>query len=81
MENYGILHADVRFDNEAEFIKSLGGKIIEIVRPNAATTKHSDHVTEKGISTPLIDAVIRNNGTIEQYQEKVILAVSLIANW
>lgn len=74
-----IIISDVRFDNEAEFIRSLGGKVIKIERNMDAndgkTTKHSGHITEKGISKHLIDAVIENNGSIEEFQNRVLFVV------
>lgn len=74
-----VIISDVRFDNEAEFIRSIGGKVIKITRDNekndGKTTKHSGHITEKGISQNLIDAVIENNGTIEEFQNRVIFVV------
>ena len=39
------------------------------------TTKHSGHITEKGISKHLIDAVIENNGSIEEFQNRVLFVV------
>ncbi len=56
-----IIISDVRFDNEAEYIKSLGGKVIKIVRPGAETTEHNKHATEQGISSHLIDCQIINS--------------------
>ena len=73
-----IIISDVRFDNEAEFIRSLGGKIVKIERTMGSgssnegkTTKHSGHITEKGISEKLIDVIVENNGTIEEFQNKI----------
>jgi mannitol-specific phosphotransferase system IIBC component len=77
-----IIICDVRFDNEAEFIRSLGGKIIKIERNmesnDGKTTKHSGHITEKGISPDLIDAIIENNASIEEFQNTVKLVVKNI---
>jgi hypothetical protein len=73
-----IIISDVRFDNEAEFIRSLGGKVIKIERNNGKTTKHSEHVTEKGISTNLIDAVIENNASIQEFKTNVMLSISFL---
>lgn len=71
-----ILITDIRFDNEAEYIKSLGGKIIKINRDmnlnNGKTTTHSNHITEKGISLELIDIIINNNDTLEDYRKNVL---------
>jgi len=80
-----ILISDVRFDNEAEFIRSLGGKIIKIERDmgkssknKGKTTKHSGHITEKGISPHLIDSIIQNNESIKEFKTNVILAIKFL---
>ncbi len=60
-----IVVPDVRFDNEASAIRSLGGIVIEIRRGVAGLTGASGaHVSESGLSLPA-DHVIDNNGTLE----------------
>jgi len=73
-----IIVSDIRFDNEAELIRSLGGKVIGIERTGAKTTKHSGHITEKGISPELIDAVIENNSSIEEFKNRVKMVIKVI---
>lgn len=71
-ENYDfILITDVRFDNEAELITSLGGKIYHIERPNQTKIEHSDHASEKGIKDELIHEKIINDSSLEDFKEKV----------
>ena len=61
-----IIVPDVRFDNEASAIRSLGGIVIEIRRGVAGLTGASGaHVSESGLSLPA-DHVIDNNGTLEE---------------
>lgn len=55
---------DVRFDNEAEKIKSMGGIIIKIQRSEAtpdAPNGIAGHASEKGVSDSLVDFVINND--------------------
>lgn len=77
-----VIISDVRFDNEAEFIRDIGGKVIKIKRDmektGGKTTKHSTHVTEKGISTHLIDAVIENNATIDEFKTNIRLSLEFL---
>lgn len=80
-----IIISDVRFDNEAEFIRSLGGKVIKIVRNmggesknDGKTTKHSEHITERGISPALIDAYVENNASIQEFKTNIMLSVHLL---
>lgn len=66
-----ILVTDVRFDNEAELITQLGGKIYHIERPNNQKINLSDHASEKGIKEELIHEKIINDSTLEDFKEKV----------
>ncbi len=67
---------DVRFDNEAETIRSLGGLVVEITSKKAderIDTKAGivQHSSESGISRSLIDATLANNGTLEEFKRSV----------
>ena len=65
-----IIVPDVRFDNEAEALRSLGGIIIEVRRGQAGLSGSAGaHVSESGLSLPA-DYVIENNGTLEELHEK-----------
>lgn len=61
---------DVRFDNEAEAIRKLGGVVIRLSRPGAG--QGDDHVSEQPISDHLVDFDISNDGTIAQLWEKAL---------
>lgn len=65
-----VLVDDCRFDNEAALIRRLGGAVIQIERPGIA---HGTHASEQGIDPRLVDRVVRNEGTEEQFIEKVRL--------
>jgi len=66
-----IVISDVRFPNEAEFVRSLGGKVIQITRSNSKTTEHNTHITEQCLPSELIDMVVLNDGTKEEFQHKI----------
>lgn len=51
---------DVRFDNEAEFVKSANGVVVQIVRNGQKTISTSNHASEAGINSSLIDLTIEN---------------------
>lgn len=67
-----VVFTDVRFDNEAEFIKRRGGKIIQIHRKDPGT---SSHESEKGINAKYIDHTVGNNGKVEDFKANIIKAV------
>lgn len=54
-----ILITDVRFQNEADWIHSVGGKVFQIVRPD---TQASSHVSDAGIQN--VDGFIMNAGSL-----------------
>ena len=60
----GIVIADVRFDNEAEWIKSEGGIIIEVSRSYVLPC-YGEHSSESGIKSDFIDIMIVNDSDIE----------------
>lgn len=66
-----VIITDVRFDNEAIRIKEKGGIIIQIEREGY--NKVDNHVSEKGISSYLIDYVVFNKGTIEEYKKNCFI--------
>lgn len=69
----GMVITDVRFDNEAEWLRKQGGKLVKIVRPDAEQVVA--HSSEQGVSvTP--DLIIYNNGTLEEYTALIAKEVS-----
>jgi len=65
-----IIIDDVRFQNEAELIKKMGGEMWMIVRPSAQrnTTHESEGALDKWKS---FDQVIINDGTIADFRAKI----------
>lgn len=64
-----IVIPDLRFQNEAKWIKESGGLIVEIQRDSDEDeTEHSGHSSEDGIPLLLIDHIIQNNGDISELE-------------
>lgn len=63
---------DVRFPNEAERVKELGGVVWKIDRevPGAG-----DHPSEQTLDPELIDLIIDNNGGLDDYQMMIEIAL------
>lgn len=57
---------DVRFENEAEWVRNKGGRIIHVVRANP--TQIETHVSENGVTKSPLDAILFNSGTLEELQ-------------
>jgi len=68
MDSWGIIE-DVRFQNEANWIKSNGGVIWYIDRP--LETKEQENWPENEICRSCVDAVIPNHGTLDEFEEHV----------
>jgi len=62
--------SDVRFDNEAQWVKDHGGVIWHIHRP--ASQAVAAHQSENGIRPELVDANILNNNTLSDLDVKVM---------
>jgi hypothetical protein len=62
----GMVVSDIRFENEAHWVRSLGGKVIHLRRINAASV--NAHSSENGVRVSPLDVVIDNNSSIEDLQ-------------
>lgn len=67
-----IVVTDVRFNNEAEMIRSLGGTIIHIVRPSNPFGIGTAHRSEQGVNHVIGDLVVENDGTLKELQDCAI---------
>lgn len=65
-----VVVPDVRYDNEARYIKEVhNGLIFKTIRDDAPEVR--EHSSENGISEKYIDFVIENNGTLQDLEDKV----------
>ena len=62
----GFICTDIRFDNEAQWVKDKGGIILSLHRSQGAIA--DDHASEKGVSSILIDHYVPNEGTISDLE-------------
>lgn len=65
----GMIISDVRFDNEAAWIRRHGGRIIHVIRPDTKAVEA--HASEDGIEVKDVDVRLFNNGTLEELQLSV----------
>lgn len=67
-----VVVTDVRFENEADFIRANGGVVWHITRANA--TKVQIHASESGIAfkPQLGDIRIENNGTLDELFDEAV---------
>jgi dephospho-CoA kinase len=68
----GVVCSDVRFPNEADAIREMGGKIIRVVNPALdRQDTASQHPSETSIDLIVPDWTIENSGSIEDLQRAV----------
>lgn len=65
-----LVVTDVRFPNEVEGVRKRGGIVVQIQRPGVGP--RNDHASETSLLNYEFDAVIVNNGTIDELHEKMI---------
>ncbi len=65
--------ADIRFENEADWLRGQGGQIVHIVRPNQQLIKTDSHTSEAGVEVKEQDIVIMNKGTLNDLNAALIL--------
>ncbi|MCM2263962.1 MAG: hypothetical protein NDI73_02105 [Desulfuromonadales bacterium] len=74
-----ILVDDVRFMNELEVIRTHGGLIVKIERPGfSGANNHSSETSLDGFNN--WDAVVVNNGTLEEFRAKIGTLDKLLKN-
>jgi hypothetical protein len=64
-----FVFTDVRFLNEAEFIRKNGGKIIRVIRDGVG--ERDSHVSEMEMNSIQVDATVANNGTYSDLYNNV----------
>ena len=70
----GIVVPDVRFPNEADTVRELGGKLIRVVRPGSGdheTEEATGHESENSADDIVVDRRIINDSTLADFQNAV----------
>lgn len=79
-QHSGMVISDVRFDNEAEWIRSEGGIIVHVDRPSAQKVGLEGHASEQGLTMIHGDMVVENLSTLEAYRSALDYLVALLKN-
>jgi hypothetical protein len=64
-----IVFSDVRYPNEADAVKKLGGYVIRIERPEVGPA--NKHTSETALNDYDFDEVVVNDGTIKELNDKI----------
>lgn len=67
-----LVVSDVRFPNEAEAIRELGGTTVYLHRPQAQESRYNSHVSEIGKNAISWDHTVINDGTVEELVVRVL---------
>lgn len=73
---YNVAITDLRFENEAEYIRKIGGVVWHVDRQSAGTP-HA-HASEAGVAYVDGDVRIDNNSTIARLYEQVDYQLSIL---
>jgi hypothetical protein len=65
IKNPNLIIPDVRFDNEANWIRRHGGVVVRVTVRNDWAVDNAGHASEKGVSDAYVNHTILNDGTIE----------------
>ena len=66
-----VVITDVRFENEAAMIKSMGGQLWRVKRSGVGPV--NDHVSESEMDGYKVDQIFVNNGTLEELQDLITI--------
>lgn len=66
---------DVRFHNEVQAIRNLGGVVVRISR--AGVQAVNSHVSDSGVDGLIVDSVIVNDGSLSDLREAVLDLVGI----
>lgn len=73
-----VVVTDVRFDNEAEWVR-WHGFVVSVRRPGVGPV--NGHASEQGVSPELVDYVIENDGNLGQLHESVLTIAEREFSW
>ncbi|UJX45767.1 hypothetical protein [Xanthobacter sp. YC-JY1] len=63
-----VVFDDVRFENEFDLIRELGGHVVKIVRPDAPETE--EHASNGRLDSRRFDYTLINDGSLDMLREK-----------
>lgn len=64
--------SDVRFENEADYVRRNGGVVVHVKREQVGQENVPAHISEAGLEIKNGDYVIENNGTLGELEQKVV---------
>lgn len=65
---------DVRFSNEVDAVKSVGGRVVRIYREGVGAV--NSHISDTGVDDLEVDFIILNDGDLDTFRERVLAVLS-----
>jgi hypothetical protein len=79
MDQYNIVVSDVRYENEADVIRKLGGHIFHIIRDEGGLVgEEASHSSEHGLIPDDGDIVIHNDKTLPEFIQRIDAALEFL---
>jgi hypothetical protein len=75
---HNVVITDVRFRNEIEAINEGGGRVIRIHRADSPLDGHASETEMDSFPDNMFAAVLNNDGTVAQFRQDVLTAVSAL---
>lgn len=81
-----VVNTDLRFPNECELIKEMGGTVIHIIRANninaskAARTGMTSHSSDSSIPVDIIDYVLYNDSSLDNLYKAALQIITEVMN-
>lgn len=66
----GVVFSDIRYEDEAEYVTSIGGEIYEVYGPRGVA--YNDHPSERALSSRFLSGNIPNNKTLPELRKYLI---------
>ncbi|RLI65904.1 MAG: hypothetical protein DRO67_02005 [Candidatus Asgardarchaeum californiense] len=67
--NKNIIIDDIRFHNEAQLVRDMGGVVIHLNREYDSPTKHTNHISEKPVSRMDDDFIVHGTHIRDTYNK------------
>ncbi len=68
----GVVITDIRFEDEAEYVRRVGGKVVHVIRPPGAHgLLSSKHRSEAGVKRRYGDLLLDNDGLVADLPDKL----------
>jgi len=66
-----VVISDVRFENEANWIRQLGGMVFHLDRADRSVIDNAEHQSENGVKVGEMDIVIDNNSSVDDLYRRL----------